>query len=382
MNAAANLRAGALLVIAAAAVSGVLGVQEANGGGSFVPAKPADPCAVRMVTSVSSGINGLGERAVLLGLDGAACRLKTTREALILDLAESKTPTDAQANAVHDGLLRAVRLMKADGSLPPVSDFTDEALDQADLPDFVKTIVKELPASVIDAHLKTDDVLTRTINALDVRAVLTNLRNADSLTKQIYAAVTQAVKDAIVAALPAPCAIRSVPALPSLSTGINGLGEQVALLGIARTACRLGVGLDTFTLTLANQQEPTDAQVNALRAGLHDAVNLMQADGSLPPASDFTDEALDQADLPGFVKTIIKALPDSVIDAALKTDDVLTHTVDDLDIRALLANLSNPDMLSNAIGGAVSQAVQEALLARLKGLACDHLPAVVGGLVC
>src|SRR3954451_20918604 len=90
-------RTGALPVVAAVLVSGVLGVQIANGGGDFAPLKTAQPCAThRPVTSVSTGITGLGERLVLLGLDGAACRLGVTREALTLELARSRAPTDAQ----------------------------------------------------------------------------------------------------------------------------------------------------------------------------------------------------------------------------------------------------------------------------------------------
>jgi hypothetical protein len=317
---------------------------------------------------VSTGIEGLGERLVLIGLDGAACRLHVTRESLVLDLATQKSPTNPQVNAVRAGLLAAVQRMKANGTLPLASNLTDEALDQADLPGFVKTLIKALPDSVIDGALKTDDVLRRTIENLDVRAVLSNLSDPDALNREIGAAVTQAVKDAIVAALPAPCAIRSVSALPSLSTGLDGLGERLALLGIARTACRLGVGLDALALMFAEQKQPTDAQVNALRTGLLDAVNLMKADGTLPPASDFTDEALDRADLPGFVKTLIKALPDSVIDGALKTDDVLVRTINGLDVRALLTNLSNPDELNREIGAAVTKAVKDALIAMLKDL--------------
>ena len=72
MTAGARVRA--LPVLAAVLVSGVLGVQVAHGGGDFTPPQPADPCAARTVTSVSTGIDGLGERLVLLGLDGAACR--------------------------------------------------------------------------------------------------------------------------------------------------------------------------------------------------------------------------------------------------------------------------------------------------------------------
>lgn len=200
-GAASDLRADVLLVIAALAVTAVLAVQVANGGGDFVPAKPADPCAVRTVTSVSTGINGLAERLVLLGIDGAACRLGVTREAFVLNLAKSKHHTNAQVNALRYGLLRAVRLMKADHSLPPVSDFTGEALAHANLPGFVKTIIEYLPASLIDRTLKTDDLLRRTIDRLDLRKLLHNLSNPDQLTSLINAAVTQAAQDTLTAKL-------------------------------------------------------------------------------------------------------------------------------------------------------------------------------------
>ncbi|PZS32532.1 MAG: hypothetical protein DLM58_09645 [Pseudonocardiales bacterium] len=201
MTPGARLRAGALPVIAAALVSGVLGVQIANGGGDFTPARPAAPCAQRSVTSESSGIEGLGERLVLLGLDGAACRLGVTREALTLELAQSGVPTDAQVNALRAGLLQALDHMKADGTLPPASELTDEALDNADLNRFIKAAIRALPDSVINAALKIDDVLRRTINELDLRSLLTNLNDPDELTRQINAAVTDAVKSSLVARL-------------------------------------------------------------------------------------------------------------------------------------------------------------------------------------
>jgi hypothetical protein len=185
-------------LLALAAVAGVLGVQYAHGGGDFNPAQPADPCAPRKVHVVTTGIQGLGERLVLIGLDRAACRLGVTREAFTLDLAESRKPTTAQVSAVHAGLLEAVDRMKANGTLPAASDLTDEALDQADLPGLVKTIIKALPDSVINGALKTDDVLRRTINGLDLRKLLTNLDNPDELTHEINSAVTDAVKGALI----------------------------------------------------------------------------------------------------------------------------------------------------------------------------------------
>jgi hypothetical protein len=190
-----------LPVIAAALVSGVLGIQLANGGGQFVPARAANPCAARTVTSVSTGLDGLAEQLVLLGLDGAACRLHVTREALILDLAQSGTPTDAQIDALRAGLLGAVDRMKAEGNLPPASDLVDDALDESDLPFLVKAAIRLLPDSLINASLQTDDVLRRTINNLDLRTLLANLNNPDEISGQIQTAVTQAVKDSLLARL-------------------------------------------------------------------------------------------------------------------------------------------------------------------------------------
>ena len=114
------------------------------------------------------------------------------------------------------------------------------------------------------------------------------------------------------------------------------------LLGIDGAACRLHVSREELTLELAQPGTRTDAEIDALHAGLLSAVQRMKDDGSLPPASELVDEALDSTDLNGFLEAAIRALPDSVVDAALKTDDVLTRTIDDLDLRTLLANVDNP----------------------------------------
>ncbi|MBF4762963.1 hypothetical protein ISU07_07465 [Nocardioides islandensis] len=192
------LRWTALPVLAVALVAGVLAVQVGHGGGSFEPLHPADPCVEREVTSRAEGIDALTERLVLLGIDGAACRLHINREALTLELAQSDDPTDAQVDALRGGLHDAVHRMKADGTLPPISSFVDEALDNADLNGFLKAAIRALPDSVIDAALKTDDVLDRTIDDLDLRELLANVDDQDDLNRQVEAAVTQAVKDSLV----------------------------------------------------------------------------------------------------------------------------------------------------------------------------------------
>jgi hypothetical protein len=197
----ATLRAALLPAIAAALVGGVLSVQLANGGGNFVPTRAADPCATRTIHIVSTGIDALTERLVLLGLDGAACRLGTTRESLVLKLATPGERAPAEIHALRAGLLGAVDRMKATGTLPPASDLADDALDDADLPGLVKLLIRALPDSVIDGALKTDDVLRRTIVKLNLRAVLADLDDPDALNQRIKAAVTQAVKDSLAARL-------------------------------------------------------------------------------------------------------------------------------------------------------------------------------------
>jgi hypothetical protein len=186
-----------LPAVALALVCGVLAIQIANGGGSFKPLESADPCAARTVVSQADGIDGLTERLVLLGIDHAACSLHVSREALTLELAQPGTRTDAEVDALHDGLLAAVQQMKDDGTLPPASDLVDDALDTADLNPFLEAAIRALPDSVINAALKTDDVLVRTIDNLDLRAMLANLENPDDLNQQLEAAVTQAVKDSL-----------------------------------------------------------------------------------------------------------------------------------------------------------------------------------------
>lgn len=193
-----SLRALMLPVAAAMLVGGVLGVQVAHGGGDFAPARAANPCDAREVVSVSGGIDALGERLVLIGLDGAACRLAISREALVLELARPGERTEAQVDAIRAGLLDAVDRMKGDGTLPKASDLVAEALDNADLNSFLKFGIRALPDSVINGALKTDDVMRRAINDLDLRALLDNLNDPDQLTQKVDAAVTQAVKDSLI----------------------------------------------------------------------------------------------------------------------------------------------------------------------------------------
>ena len=192
-------RLAALPAVAMVLVGGVLAVQLANGGGAFEPLRPADPCEARTVTSYSEGIDALTERLVLVGIDEAACRLGESREALTLELAQPDARTDAVVDALRSGLLSAVRRLQEEDTLPPASELVDEALDQAQLNGFLEAVIRALPDSVVDAALKTDDVLTRAIEDLDLRSLLANLDDQDDLERQMEAAISQAVRDSLTA---------------------------------------------------------------------------------------------------------------------------------------------------------------------------------------
>lgn len=196
-----NTRRLGLPVAAVVLVSGVLGVQLANGGGTYEPLRPADACVERPVTSRADGIDGLTETLVLLGINDAACTLGVSREALALELAQSDARTDAETDALREGLLSAVAQMKEDGSLPPASDLVDEALASADLNALLERAIRLIPDAAIDSALKTDDVLVRAIEDLDLQALLANLDDQQDLERQVEQAVTKAVEESLKARL-------------------------------------------------------------------------------------------------------------------------------------------------------------------------------------
>lgn len=187
----------ALPALALALVAGVLGLQVAAGGGDFSPLPPADPCAAREVSSASAGIDGLTEQLVLLALDDAGCTLGVSREALTLDLAQSPEPSDAQVDALHSGLLAAVEQMDEDGTLLPMSSLVEEALENVDLGRFVEGAILLVPDAVTDGALPSDEVLTRTVEELDVRSLLADLDDPAELDQQLEDAITQAVQDTL-----------------------------------------------------------------------------------------------------------------------------------------------------------------------------------------
>jgi hypothetical protein len=75
----------ALALATAAAVTLVV-VYLALGGASYSPAKVADPCQPRALRH-ANGVGEVAEQVVLSAIDGGACKLHVTREAIVLAFA-------------------------------------------------------------------------------------------------------------------------------------------------------------------------------------------------------------------------------------------------------------------------------------------------------
>lgn len=196
-----NLRAVLLPVVAAGLIGGVLGTQVAHGGGDFVPVRAADPCLPRAIPQVSTGLDGLAEQLVLVGLDKAACRLEINREDLVYILGAGGDLPEQIADAVRGGLRDAVDQLDREGKLPKVSSLTDEILDDVQLNSLVERAIRALPDSLIDNRLPTDRLLHRTIDELDIRALLAELTDPSQVQTMITDAVKRAAVDLLISGL-------------------------------------------------------------------------------------------------------------------------------------------------------------------------------------
>jgi len=127
---ATNSSRGLLLVIGSIVVSLVLvGAYLAAGGSDYTPEKVQDPCKPRPWSNPQS-LSEIANQFTVSALDGAACKLGVSREALARALAtpagrkrfsERYGITDAKlAKAVRAGLLRAVDDAEEAGALSPI----------------------------------------------------------------------------------------------------------------------------------------------------------------------------------------------------------------------------------------------------------------------
>jgi hypothetical protein len=186
------MRGLALPLIAVLLVAAVLGVQVAAGGGDYVPRRPADPCNLRADPPIPARLGPVAERIVLLGLDNAACRLGISRERLVLALADTRSLDPDAPAALKAGLRDAVDRLDRERRLPKVSELLPEALDQADLPGIVKTVIGAIPDGIIDTALPTGPLLRRTISELDVDRLVRELDDPRQLESAVRSAILRA----------------------------------------------------------------------------------------------------------------------------------------------------------------------------------------------
>jgi hypothetical protein len=191
------MRGLALPLIAALLVAAVLGVQVAAGGGDYVPRRPADPCAPRAVPPIPARLEPVAERIVLLGLDGAACRLGISRERLVLALADTRTLDPDAPAALKAGLEDAVDRLDRQDRLPKVSQLLPEALEQSDLPGIAKTLIGAIPDETVDNALPTGPLLRRAVNELDVDRLVRELDDPRQLESAVRSAILRAARDEI-----------------------------------------------------------------------------------------------------------------------------------------------------------------------------------------
>jgi hypothetical protein len=126
-------RPAAIMLALVAAAIALVGVELGMGAAESVSPPLAKPCRPRPAF-VGTGLDGIIQRILLDGLDGAACRLGTTREELVLSLRPGTgirlrhaDRSTAEA-AIRAGVLRSV----------------DEAERRGDVPGFLAPVVRRL----------------------------------------------------------------------------------------------------------------------------------------------------------------------------------------------------------------------------------------------
>ena len=151
--------AAGLSVVASA---GLVGAYLALGGAEYQPLEVADPCEPRSVEELRSRDVGVLERIGLSALDGAACRLRVTREELALAVASEDARQEFMArhrisdagleDAVRDGARRAIADEQRLGSLSSFeASLLERAVDAVPVGTLLDALQSSRGRSVIDS---------------------------------------------------------------------------------------------------------------------------------------------------------------------------------------------------------------------------------------
>ncbi len=135
------MRRFAPVLAAMAAAAAVLALYVALGGGRYEPTPVADPCAQRELGS-GGGTSAVLERILLVTVDGTACELGVSREALVLSLRDRAS---FERFAARNGVSRSHAEKALSSAL---GEGIDDAAEAGDIPGFVATVVRALATRV------------------------------------------------------------------------------------------------------------------------------------------------------------------------------------------------------------------------------------------
>jgi hypothetical protein len=165
---------------------------------------------------------------------------------------------------------------------------------------------------------------------------------------------------------------------------LEGLAEAIVLTGVDEAACKLGVSRERLLLALPSQKDRaalaretgTDERglAQALKDGLRTGIDRLDKAGQLPKTSALLPSVADQL---GISKSLVGAIPDSVVDDLLPTADVLRRAVDKIDMNVILANLDDREALESTLRDALVQAAID----ELREQVTDALPGPLQGLL-
>jgi hypothetical protein len=132
-----------IVVVLLLSGAALVGVELGKGALSQPPPKIANPCVPR--AGRTGGIDATLQRIVLDGLDGAACRLHTTREELVLSIGGGGAGITRHWDehtievALRAGLLRSVDAAEQRGDLPGfVADALRGVVERAPLDKLIR----------------------------------------------------------------------------------------------------------------------------------------------------------------------------------------------------------------------------------------------------
>jgi hypothetical protein len=131
-----------VIALTAAAALTLVVVYLALGGASYSPAKVADPCLPRALRN-PKGVGEVAEQVVLSAIDGAACKLGVSREAIVLAFA-NRASQQRFARQHHITPRRLEELVRA-GLLRAIDDAERAGELSSTVADLVRGLVRRVP---------------------------------------------------------------------------------------------------------------------------------------------------------------------------------------------------------------------------------------------